>query len=162
MKIRVFTTGGTFDKEYDEIKQELVLKGTCMQKLLERARCTLSLEVTSLMTFDSLHLTEAHRNIILENCRNAQEDKIVITHGTDTIVKTAELLAKGVEGKTIVLTGALVPYEFRNSDSLFNLGTAIAFVQLLSPGVYIAMNGKIFTWDNCRKNEKTGVFEELR
>lgn len=162
MRIRIFTTGGTFDKEYDEISQKLVFKEPQVTKLLERSRCNVNSIITPLMLVDSLDITEQQRQLILENCKTVAEDKIVITHGTDTMGQTAELLASGIKGKTIVLTGALVPYQFRNSDSLFNLGTAIAFVQFLPAGVYIAMNGKVFPWNKVSKNLKTGFFEGIQ
>jgi len=118
--------------------------------------------VTTLMMIDSLNMTAAHRKIILENCRMASEDRILITHGTDTIVETAKFLAKAKLAKTVVLTGAMVPYKFGSSDGLFNMGSAIAFVQTLPHGVYISMNGKCFEWDNVRKNRDRGEFEEVR
>ncbi len=161
MKIRIFTTGGTFDKEYDPISQRLVVKPTRVPKLLERGWCQVDFVVTSLMSMDSLDMTDADRRVILENCKNAIEDHILITHGTDTMNKTAALLASEIKNKTIVFTGALVPYEFKNSDSSFNLGAALAFVQTLPHGVYIAMNGKCYAWDKVKKNTQTGFFESI-
>jgi len=116
------------------------------------------------MMIDSLEMTGADRTIIVEQCRLAAEARILITHGTDTMVETAGALAAGLaprSGKTIVLTGAMIPYAFGSSDGLFNLGSALSFVQLLPPGVYIAMNGRCFTWDGVRKNRETGVFEDV-
>ncbi len=161
MVIRIFITGGTFDKEYNELTGELFFKNTHLPELLKLGRCELELKIKILMMIDSLHMDDSDREIILENCIEADEDKIVITHGTDTMVETARHLAKSIKNKTIVLTGAMIPFKFGSSDGLFNLGCALAFVQTLPPGVYIAMNGKYFTWDNVRKNKKTGKFEEL-
>ena len=111
---------------------------------------------------DSLEMTPEHRNHIADECRQCEENKIVITHGTDTMAETARVLAQQVSGKTIVLTGAMIPIKFGSSDGLFNLGSALAFVQSLPPGVYVAMNGRYFNWDNVRKNRQTGIFEELK
>jgi L-asparaginase len=160
--VRIFVTGGTFDKEYNELKGELFFRNTHLNEILELGRCKAQVEVTTLMMIDSLNMTAAHRKIILENCRMAGEDRILITHGTDTMVETAKFLAKNLKGKTVVLTGAMIPYKFGSSDGLFNMGSAIAFVQTLPNGVYISMNGKCFAWDNVRKNLDKGEFEELR
>ncbi len=162
MVIRIFTTGGTFDKEYDPISQTLVFTETRVPKILDRSRCAVQCVVTNLMSIDSLQMKDEHRKAIAEKCKNVAEDKIIITHGTDTVVKTAEVLAREITNKTIILTGALIPYAFRNSDSLFNLGAAIALVQTMPNGVYIAMNGKVFPWNKTQKNTKTGMFEELK
>jgi len=159
MAIRVFVTGGTFDKEYDEIRGELAFGDTHLPEMLERGRCALELEIRTLMMVDSLEMTEGDRETIAGNCLRVPEDRIVITHGTDTMVETAEVLARMVPGKTIVLTGAMVPYAFGSSDGLFNLGSALSLAQLLPPGVYVAMNGRYFGWDRVRKNRKTGRFE---
>ncbi len=161
MKIRVFVTGGTFDKEYDEIRGELYFKDTHLPEMMREGRCVLELEIRTLMMIDSLAMTDADRALIGENCRRSAESHIVITHGTDTMADTARVLAQTVEGKTIVLTGAMIPYAFGSSDGLFNLGSALSFVQVLPPGVYIAMNGCWFPWDNVRKNRETGRFEAL-
>jgi len=160
-RIRVFITGGTFDKEYDELTGQLYFKDSHLPEMLKLGRCSLQLEVRTLMMVDSLEMTVADRNIILEQCRNAPERRIVITHGTDTMVTTAQALAASITDKTIVLTGAMVPYKFGSSDGLFNLGSALAFAQTLSPGVYIAMDGRYFPADRVRKNRQTGMFEEL-
>lgn len=163
MSIRVFVTGGTFDKEYNEIDGTLRFKNTHLNELLELGRCRVPVSVRTLMMIDSLDMTDADRQVIVSNCRSCPEDRIVITHGTDTMAETAQMLGReGFETKTIVLTGAMVPFTFGSSDGLFNLGSAVAFVQALSPGVYIAMNGQIFTWDNVRKNKKLGLFEEVQ
>lgn len=161
MSIRVFVTGGTFDKEYDEIRGELSFGDTHLPEMLRRGRCALDLEVRTLMMVDSLDLTDADRELIARSCVRAAEARIVITHGTDTMVQTAAALAELVQGKTVVLTGAMIPYTFGSSDGLFNLGSALSFVQVLPPGVYIAMNGRCFPWDAVRKNRKTGMFEAL-
>lgn len=162
MTIKILVTGGTFDKEYMELTGELIFKNTHIHEILELARCKTDIKIRTLMMIDSLDMTDYHRNIILEKCKNSKEKKIVITHGTDTIADTALFLGKEIKDRTIVLTGALIPYAFGSSDGLFNLGSALAFVQSLPPGVYISMNGKYFDYDNVRKNKNTGVFEEIR
>jgi len=161
MKIKIFVTGGTFDKEYNEIKGELFFKDTHLHEMLNMGRCRVSLDIRTLMMIDSLDMTDEDRNIILENCKNAKEDKILITHGTDTMIETAKLLAGMINNKTIVLTGAMIPYKFGSSDGLFNLGSALAFVQTLPIGVYIAMNGRYFHWNRVKKNKDLGEFEEI-
>jgi L-asparaginase len=162
MKIRVLITGGTFDKDYNELDGKLYFKGTHLPEMLKLGRCKVDVEVRTLMLIDSLDMTDANREIILKQCRKAKETRIVITHGTDTMEETARELGKSITDKTIVLTGAMVPYKFGSSDGLFNLGSALAFAQTLPPSVYIAMNGRYFAWDNVKKNRKTGVFEEVR
>ena len=162
MKIRVLITGGTFDKEYYELDGRLYFKETHLPEMLKLGRCKLEVEVSTLMLVDSLDMTNADRETILEQCRRATEARLVITHGTDTMEETARVLGKQITDKTIVLTGAMVPYKFGSSDGLFNLGSALAFAQTLPPGVYIAMNGRYFTWHNVRKNRETGVFDEAR
>uniref|UniRef100_A0A7C4YSB0 Asparaginase n=1 Tax=candidate division WOR-3 bacterium TaxID=2052148 RepID=A0A7C4YSB0_UNCW3 len=161
-KIRIFVTGGTFDKEYNELTGSLYFKETHIHQMLELGRCKVPVEIRTLMMIDSLDMKDEDREIIALNCLKVEEKRIIITHGTDTMVETAKVIAEKVKDKTIVLTGAMVPYTFGSSDGLFNLGSAIAFVQVLPPGVYIAMNGKCFTYDNVRKNKKTGIFEEIR
>lgn len=160
--IRIFITGGTFDKEYNELTGELYFKDTHMQELLAKGRCRLDVQIRTLMMIDSLEMNDEDRNLIAHQCNHCEEDKIVITHGTDTMATTAAVLAQKVPNKTIVLTGAMIPIKFGSSDGLFNLGGALAFVQTLPPGVYIAMNGRCFNWDNVRKNKLTGVFEEIK
>ena len=162
MAIRILITGGTFDKEYNEITGELFFKDTHMLELLRLGRCKVDVEIRTLMMIDSLEMTDADRDLIAENCIKASEDKIVITHGTDTMANTARVLAEKIKDKTIVLTGAMIPIKFGSSDGLFNLGSALAFVQTLPNGVYVAMNGRYFNWDNVRKNKQTGAFEELK
>lgn len=162
MSIRIFVTGGTFDKEYDEIKEILFFKDTHLPEMLDLGRCRLNVDIRTLMMIDSLDMSDSDRKIILENCKKVKEDKILITHGTGTMEDTAKFLAKEIKDKTIVLTGAMVPYKFGSSDGLFNLGSALAFVQSLPNGVYIAMNGKYFTSDKVTKNTKTGEFEKIK
>lgn len=161
--IQIFVTGGTFDKEYNYIKGELYFQDTHLPKMLVTGRCTLDVDVKTLMMIDSLQMTDADRSIIAHNCQRNQHDRILITHGTDTIVETATYLANTpLENKTIVLTGAMIPYAFgTSSDGFFNMGSALAFVQMLPPGVYVVMNGRYFHWDNVRKNRKTGNFETI-
>ena len=160
--IQIFVTGGTFDKEYNYITGELYFKDTHLKSMLERGRCTIDYDVKTLMMIDSLKMTDADRQIMVHNCRLATSDKIILTHGTDTMVKTATILAAENIGKTIVLTGAMVPYAFgTSSDGFFNLGSALAFVQILSPGVYIVMNGRYFDYNKVKKNTQTGNFEEI-
>ena len=158
MAIRVFITGGTFDKEYNELTGSLYFKDTHLSEMLKLGRCRLNLEIRTLMMIDSLEMTEADRLIIADNCRAVPEDRIVVTHGTDTMVETARFLAERVEGKTIVLTGAMIPYKFGSSDGMFNLGSSLAFVQTLPPGVYISMNGRCFPWNRVRKDKRIGEF----
>jgi len=161
MTIRIFVTGGTFDKEYNEIDGTLYFKDSHVAELLDLGRCKVPTSVRTLMMIDSLDMTEADRHLILENCKACPESKIVITHGTDTMVETAKLLGSVLTGKTVVLTGAMIPFKFGSSDGLFNMGGAIALVQALPDGVYVAMNGRCFPWNNVRKNRKVGAFEEL-
>jgi L-asparaginase len=159
MAIRIFVTGGTFDKEYNELEGSLFFKDTHVPEMLHLGRCRLEPAVRTLMMIDSLEMTDADRQAILEQCRKSREERIVVTHGTDTMELTARVLGEAGLAKTIILTGAMVPYKFGSSDGLFNLGSALAFVQTLPHGVYVAMNGRHFPWDDCRKNRKTGVFE---
>lgn len=158
--IRVLVTGGTFDKEYDEIQGRLFFKDSHLAEMLTLGRARLPLEVRTLMMVDSLDMTDADRAIIAEQCRATPGNRIVITHGTDTMAETARFIAERVQDKTIVLTGAMIPYKFGSSDGLFNLGSALAFVQTLPPGVYVAMNGRCFAAARVRKNKQTGIFEE--
>jgi L-asparaginase len=161
MAIRIFMTGGTFDKEYDEIEGKLFFKDTHLPEMLKLGRCKVGVDLRTLMMIDSLEMTDADRQVILEQCLQAKEDRIIITHGTDTMEETAKTLGRSLREKTVVLTGAMIPYKFGSSDGLFNLGSALAFAQTLAPGVYIAMNGRFFQWNNVRKNRKTGEFEEI-
>ncbi len=161
MAIRLFITGGTFDKEYDEIHGRLYFKDTHLPEMLELGRSRVDVAIRTLMMIDSLEMTEGDREIIARNCRDCPEDQVVITHGTDTMVETARVLAERVPEKTIVLTGAMIPIAFGSSDGLFNLGGALAAVQVLDPGVHLVMNGRVFDWDRVRKNRETGVFEAV-
>ena len=161
MRVRVFVTGGTFDKEYDELTGKLFFKDTHVDEMLRRGRCGLEVDVETLMMVDSLDMTNDQRAAIVRACRECGEAQIVITHGTDTMVETARAIADGISNKTVVLTGAMVPYAFGSSDGLFNLGSALSFVQALPSGVYIAMNGKSFPWNDVRKNREAGVFERI-
>jgi L-asparaginase len=161
MAIRIFVTGGTFDKEYNELDGKLYFKDTHLPEMLSLARSRVDFALRTLMMVDSLEMSDADRQIIVEQCRRAKEERIVVTHGTDTMEETGRALGRSITDKTIVLTGAMVPYKFGSSDGLFNLGSALAFVQTLPHGVYIVMNGKCFRWDNVKKNRKTGQFEEL-
>lgn len=161
MRIKILITGGTFDKEYDELTGQLFFKDTHLPEMLRLGRCMADLDIKTLMMMDSLEMTDKHRQLIASYCKKAKANRIVITHGTDTMVETAKYLAKHITDKTIVLTGAMVPYKFGSSDGLFNLGSALAFVQTLSPGVYVAMNGKYFYADRVRKNKQKGVFEKV-
>jgi L-asparaginase len=160
MGIRVFITGGTFDKEYNELTGQLFFKDTHLHDLLEMGRARLDLEIRTLMMVDSLEMTDEDRALIAHQCKHCEEDRIVITHGTDTMAETAAYLQTNVTGKTIVLTGAMIPIKFGSSDGLFNLGSALAFAQTLEPGVYVAMNGRYFRAGNVRKNRESGAFEE--
>ena len=161
--IRIFVTGGTFDKEYNELNGSLFFKDTHLPEMLRLGRSRVDLAVDTLMMIDSLEMTAADRASIVGRCRDASETRILITHGTDTMVETAAALAAAMagSGKTIVLTGAMIPYAFGSSDGLFNLGSALSFVQVLPPGVYLAMNGRCFEWDRVRKNRQSGVFETI-
>lgn len=166
MKIAIFITGGTFDKTYNELNGELFFKKTHVKEMLALGRSLLPTRAATLMMKDSLFMTDADRDVIAKACKAAKEKHIVITHGTDTMEETARYLAAafaaGKLKKTIILTGAMVPYKFGSSDGLFNLGSAMAYAQLLPPGVYVAMNGRWFAWDNVRKNKKAGYFEEYK
>ena len=162
MKIHILVTGGTFDKEYNELTGELVFKNTHLPEMLSLARSSLQIEIQTLMMVDSLEMTDADRERITECCRSASADRIVVTHGTDTMAETAAVLGRRIHNKTIILTGAMIPYKFGSSDGIFNLGAALAYAQCLPFGVYVAMNGHAFPWDNVRKNKVIGVFEPVR
>lgn len=161
MAICIFITGGTFDKEYDEIHGKLYFKDSHLREMLTLGRSRLEVNIRTLMMVDSLDMKESDRMFILKNCRMAEENQIVLTHGTDTMTHTARVLAEANLDKTIVITGAMIPYKFGSSDGLFNLGSALAFAQTLPRGVYVAMNGRYFNYDKVKKNPNTGVFEEL-
>jgi L-asparaginase len=160
MKTRILVTGGTFDKQYDELTGRLYFKDTHVPEMLRRGRCRLDVTVETVMMIDSLEMDERGRAAIVERCRQSPEQALVVTHGTDTMVETAHALAAArLDGRTIVLTGAMVPFAFGSSDGLFNLGSALSFAQVLPPGVYVAMNGQYFPWNRVRKNREHGVFE---
>ena len=159
--IMIFVAGGTFDKEYNELNGQLYLRNSHVPEMLHLGRCRLDIRLRTLMMVDSLIMTDRDRKIIADNCKSTPEKRIIITHGTDTMVETAGVIAKEVKGKTIILTGAMIPYMFGSSDGLFNLGSAMAFVQTLPPGVYVAMNGKWFNWNEVRKNKQIGEFERV-
>jgi L-asparaginase len=162
MRIRVLVTGGTFDKNYDELTGRLYFRDTHVPEMLRLGRARIDLVVETVTMIDSLDMDDACRARIVERCRTCEERGVVITHGTDTMVETAKAVALAqLAGKTVVLTGAMVPYAFGSSDGLFNLGSALSFVQALAPGVYVAMNGQHFPWNECRKNRDTGVFERI-
>lgn len=159
--IRILVTGGTFDKYYDEIDGRLAFGDTHLAEMLRLGRCKVDVSIRTVMMVDSLEMTDADRDLVVQHCLQAPESRIIVTHGTDTMVDTARTVAARVTGKTVVLTGAMVPYAFGSSDGLFNLGSAISFAQVLPAGVYVAMNGRCFGWDRVRKNRTTGVFEEI-
>lgn len=161
MSIRILVTGGTFDKEYNERNGQLFFKDTHLAEMLQRGRSRVAASIRTVMMVDSLEMSEADRALIVQNCAEAEENQIVITHGTDTMTETAAAIARAVTDKTVVLTGAMIPWAFGSSDGLFNLGSALSFVQVLPTGVYIAMNGKCFPWDRVRKNRERGEFEEI-
>ena len=161
MEVLILVTGGTFDKEYDMINGTLYFKETHVKEMLQMGRSTLPVRIETLMMKDSLEMTDTDRDRVVSHCRDAREQHIVITHGTDTMTETAGALAAGRIEKTLVLTGAMIPYKFGSSDGFFNLGSALAFAQTLPHGVYIAMNGGAFDWQRVRKNRETGLFEGM-
>lgn len=162
MTIRLLITGGTIDKEYNPITGELAFPHTHLPEMLKQGRCEADVAVETLMLKDSLRMNDDDRKQVLERCQSCGENNIVITHGTDTMVETAQVLGQNLKNKTVVLLGAMVPYTIDNSDALFNLGCAIIATQTLSSGIYIAMNGKIFSWDNVKKNKDLGKFETIK
>ena len=159
--IRILITGGTIDKEYDPLTGELTVPTSHLSKMLNQVRCKVRFVLEEIMLKDSLEMRDKDRERVLKKCTHCSESRVVITHGTDTMVETARLLGKNVKRKTVVLVGAMIPYAFGASDALFNLGCAFSAVQALQPGVYITMNGKIFLWDDVRKNRESGDFEKL-
>ena len=159
--IKIFVTGGTFDKDYDEKNGRLYFKETHMNEILKLGRSKVDVNIETLMMLDSLVMDEDDRKLIIEKCTKSKENHIVITHGTDTMTDTAMDLGQRKLNKTIVLTGAMIPYKFGTSDGLFNIASALAYVQTLTKGVYVAMNGRVFTYDRVLKNRDTGIFEEL-
>jgi L-asparaginase len=161
MTLRILLTGGTFDKRYDPIKGSLDFAATHMPQVMERARVTAPYQLQELFLLDSLDMQDTHRTQICAACQHASEGAIVIVHGTDTMRETAEVLGRAQLAKTIVLTGAMIPYEIANSDALFNFGFACGVAQTLPHGVYIAMNGQVFAWDHVQKNRNAGVFQSI-
>ncbi len=161
MSIRILVTGGTFDKNYNELNGQLFFKETHVADMLKLGRSRVEVAIQTVMMIDSLEMKDPDRDRIVQNCLQSKEDRVVITHGTDTMTETAAAIAKAVTGKTIVLTGAMIPYAFGSSDGLFNLGSALSFVQVLPAGVYIAIHGQYFPWDRVRKNRDRGEFEEI-
>ena len=157
--IRLFVTGGTFDKEYDELTGDLFFKDTHVREVLKLGRNTLDIDVRTLMMIDSLNMSDADRQLILDNCERSTEERIVVTHGTDSMEVTAQAIGHARLKKTIVLTGAMIPYKFGSSDGLFNMGSALAFAQVLPHGVYVAMNGRFFNWDTVTKDRLSGKFD---
>lgn len=160
--MRIIVTGGTFDKQYDAIKGELTFKQTHLPAILEQARVKVPVEIEINQLIDSLNMTDAHRQSVLAACRAAPERSIVVVHGTDTMAETAQVVGQAALGKTVVFTGAMIPYSVQGSDALFNLGFALAAAQALAPGAYVAMNARVFPWDDVRKDKSDGVFEPLR
>ncbi len=158
MTLRIIATGGTFDKHYDELAGRLGFGSSHLPEALLRARLTVPVVLEAEFLMDSLDMEDADRERILLSCQQSPEKAIVIIHGTDTMRETAEVLGAARLEKTIVFTGAMIPYEIANSDALFNLGFACGVAKLLTPGVYVAMNGQVFTWDNVQKNRSAGVF----
>ena len=159
--IKIFVTGGTFDKDYDEKNGKLFFKETHMSEILELGRSKVEVDIETLMMIDSLDMTDKERNKIVQNCINTEERQIIITHGTDTMTKTAKEIGEKKLPKTIVITGAMIPYKFGTSDGLFNIASALAYVQTLPNGVYVAMNGRVFEYNKVKKNIDTGIFEEI-
>lgn len=164
MTIKILVTGGTFDKEYNEKDGSLNFTKTHIYEMLTSGRCKVDVSIRTVMLIDSLDMTDTDRQIIADYCVDSEEKHIVVTHGTDTMVETAKVLAAQpkLKEKTIVLTGAMVPYTFGSSDGQFNLGSAVAFCQTLPAGVYVAMNGRHFKYDNVRKNKELGIFEPIK
>ena len=160
--IKIFVTGGTFDKDYDEKNGKLYFKDTHMSEILNLGRSKVEVKIETLMMIDSLDMKETDRRLIVDSCESTNEKNIIVTHGTDTMTETANKLGEKNLQKTIVLTGAMIPYKFGTSDGLFNIASALAYVQTLSNGVYVAMNGRVFAYDNVIKNKETGVFEEIK
>jgi L-asparaginase len=161
MTLRLIATGGTFDKHYNELNGVLGFSESHMPEVIKRARLTIPVELQVLPLLDSLDMQDPDRQRILASCQAASEKAIVIVHGTDTMPQTAAVLGAANLGKTVVLTGAMIPYEIANSDALFNLGFACGVAQTLPAGVYVAMNGQVFSWNNVTKNRAAGVFEPL-
>jgi len=159
--MRIIVTGGTFDKQYDAIKGELTFKQTHLPAILEQARVKVPVEIEINQLIDSLNMTDEHRQSVLAACRAAPESSIVVVHGTDTMAETAQVVGRAALGKTVVFTGAMIPYSVQGSDATFNLGFALAMAQALAPDAYVAMNGRVFAWNNVRKDKAGGVFQSI-
>lgn len=159
--LRLIITGGTFDKHYDELKGELTFKDSSLPEIIKQVRIASPVNFELLQLIDSLQMTDEHREHILEACSKAPEHRVVITHGTDRMAETARFLGPAGLNKTIVLTGAMIPFKITGSDALFNLGSAFMAARLLPPGVYIAMNGRSFTWQDVRKDYELGIFRPI-
>lgn len=162
MKLKIFVTGGTFDKVYNPLDGALTFDKTHLPEILHISTSTLDIDLETIFLIDSLDMGINHRQKISQKCKECLEDRIIITHGTDTMVETAKLLGTEINDKTIVLTGAMVPYSFGKTDALFNIGCAVAYAQTLPFGTYITMNGRYFEHDNVKKNKKTGEFETIK
>ena len=161
--IKIFITGGTFDKSYDHINGKLFFEKTHLPEMIKRSKCNLEIQVKTILMKDSLDLSNEDVSKIVNTCKKEKSNNIIITHGTDTMTNTARLIAEQkLSNKTIILTGAMIPYAFgSSSDGFFNLGCALSFVQTLKPGVYITMQGEYFEWNKVKKNSKKGVFERI-
>ena len=160
MKIKIFTTGGTIDKIYFDSKSDYQVGDPQANGVLERANVVLDYEVESILRKDSLDFTDEDRALIRKKVAATSSHRLVITHGTDTMIETAKVL-EDIPGKTIVMTGSMYPAQFRDSDAVFNLGCAVTGAQILGPGVYIAMNGRIYSPHQTRKNVELNRFEEI-
>lgn len=164
-RMRIITTGGTFDKQYDAISGELTFRSSQLPRLLLETRCTLDIKLVGPLAVDSLVMTEGQRHEIARECTQSQEDMVVVIHGTDTMTATAAITARTLgpgDSHVVVFTGAMIPYSLEGSDAAYNLGCAMTAAQILAPGIYICMSGRIFTWDNCVKNKAKGIFETIR
>ncbi|RJG02970.1 asparaginase domain-containing protein [Noviherbaspirillum sedimenti] len=161
MTLHILATGGTFDKHYDELTGRLTFAASHLPEVIRRARLTAAVELSVLPLLDSLDMQDGDRQRILDACRASAAKAIIIVHGTDTMRETAQVLGTAALDKTIVLTGAMIPYEIADSDALFNLGVAVGVAQTLPAGVYVAMNGQVFAWDRVQKNRLLGVFESV-
>ena len=162
MSLCVIAAGGTFDKHYDELSGKLGFGSSVLPAVIAQSRIGLPVRLEELPLLDSLDMQQEDRQRIVEACRRAPEDRIVVIHGTDTMADTAQMLGQANLGKTIVLTGAMIPYAIANSDALFNFGMAVGAVQALPPGVHVVMSGQVFAWNNVRKDRTLGVFERLQ
>lgn len=160
-KIYLITTGGTIDKDYAQKTKtyNFQISEPAVKRILERVNPNLEYEIISILKKDSLDLTEEDRQKIYDTCKKIKDSKIIITHGTDTMIKTAEKLSD-IKDKAIILVGAMKPEKFTDSDAPFNIGTAIGAVNLLNRGVYIVMNGRVYEWNKCRENKTVQFIEK--